>query len=86
MALTYDFAFGATCAGIAIEVTDTAGAEVSGSPVTLDSAGAGSLELDEGRYVGRTKTKTPDGRLNLRVVGVLNVGASIESAALLPEA
>lgn len=82
----YDFIFGSNCAGIDVEITDTAGDEVDGSPLTLNSQGAGQLTLSEGIYVARTLTATSDGGNDIRNLGVLNVAASIEQAELLPEA
>ena len=83
--VVYDFAFGLNCAGLDAAVVDAAGDAVADSPVTLDSNGASQLTLAEGRYTATTSDPTPDGQNSLSVVGVLNVPASIEAAALLPE-
>lgn len=84
--VVYDFTFGPVAAGLDAAVTDSAGDPVAGSPVTLDSDGASQLTLAEGRYTATTSESTADGYGLLRVVGVMNVPASIEAAALLPEA
>jgi hypothetical protein len=84
MSLVYDFKFGPTCDGLDAVVTDAAGAEVTGSPATLDADGSAQLTLDEGAYLAVVQGPTADGRGHLATVGVLNVAASIDAAALLP--
>lgn len=76
MALVYDFSFTPEFAGQSAVVTNAAGAAVSGSPVTLDAAGVGSLSLDEGTYTA-TASNAAKGLGSAKTAGVLNLPASI---------
>lgn len=76
MPLVYDFSFANEFGGLDATVTDATGAEVDGSPLTLNSTGDGSLELDEGTYTA-TVSNTALALGNAKSVGVLNVAASI---------
>lgn len=76
MSLVYDFSFTADYAGCSATVIDSSGDEVTGSPVTLDATGKGSLSLDEGNYLAGT-SNTGAAKNNAHANGVLNVPASI---------
>lgn len=76
MPLVYDFSFAPEFGGLNAVVTDAAGSEVDGSPLTLNSSGDGSLELGEGTYTA-TVSNTALALGNAQSVGALNVTASI---------
>jgi len=85
--LVYTFAFGPSCAGLDAVVTDAyTGDEIDDSPVTLDSAGSASVTTTQGNYVGLVASADRDNTGDVSVNGVLDLPASVEAAALLPEA
>lgn len=85
--LVYTFAFGPSCAGLDAVVTDAyTGVEVDDSPVTLDSSGSAQVTLAAGSYNGLVASADRDDTGDIAVNGALDVAASIEAAALLPEA
>jgi hypothetical protein len=85
--LSYDFAFGPSAAGLDAVITDAyTGVEIEDSPVELDSSGSASVVLAAGSYNGLVASADRGNIGNIGTNGVLNVGASVEAAALLPEA
>lgn len=85
--LVYGFEFGPSCAGLDAAVTDAyTGVAVAESPVELDSSGSAQVLLAEGSYNGLVSSADRGGIGAMSARGNLNVAASIEAAALLPEA
>jgi len=85
--LSYRFAFGPSCAGLDAVIADAyTGEAIEASPVELDSAGNADVILDEGSYSGLVTNAERGGIGQVATSGVLNIAASIEAAALLPEA
>lgn len=82
----YSFRFDSMWRGLSAVIKDSAGSEVAGSPVTLDSSGAGDIELDEGVY----RAYVTDGaRPNARTSSVdlnYDVPETIEEVANQPGA
>lgn len=77
---TYDFKFSPLFAGQSAVVTDSTGAEVDGSPVTLDAAGAGSLVLSGSTAPYRAKASNVKAGLENSTTEVtLNDVASFEA-------
>lgn len=85
--LVYNFDFGSACAGLDAAVTDAYTDEaIEDSPVTLDSSGAAQVTLVQGNYNALVASADRDDAGDIVINGVLDIPASIEAAALLPEA
>lgn len=84
--LVYTFAFGPSCAGLDAVVTDAyTGDELDDSPITLDSSGSGSVTVAQGSYSALVSSADRGNTGDMVVSGALDIAASIEAAALLPE-
>lgn len=85
--LVYTFTFGPSCAGLDAVVTDAyTGVAIEDSPVELDSNGSAQVTLSKGSYNALVASADRGNIGNVAASGVLDIAASIEAAALLPEA